>query len=393
MEARRRGAEAAATARAAADRPQASHQAGYTRTNHVDEFGIPVPGQGLRVIYPDVPDNFRTRLDLQWPIFTFGRSDALERAAHAEANAAGFDLAAARKDLQLEVTRAFWAVLTATESVRVVEESVGRMDAALRDVRNRLDVGLVPPNDVLAVEAQRSRQRMLLIQARNTLALSEADLRRLTGLPAGTPVRPSAAFEPPSPSAGDPSGLVAEAIAGRAERSALSTRITGAGERIEAARAERRPSVALAGGVDYARPNPRIFPRLDEWRESWDASVQFNWRFWDAGRTAAAIGEAAAAKDAAEERLLEFDRLLELEVRQRQLDLSSAVAAIAAASDAVISAREARRVVGDRFDAGVATSTEVLDAQVALLQAELDRTQAIANARLAEARLGRALGR
>jgi outer membrane protein len=206
-------------------------------------------------------------------------------------------------------------------------------------------------------------------------------------------VRPSAAFEPPSPSTADPSGLVAEAIAGRAERSALSTRITGAGERIEAARAERRPSVALAGGVDYARPNPRIFPRLDEWRESWDASVQFNWRFWDAGRTAAAIGEAAAARDAAEKRLLEFDRLLELEVRQRQLDLSSAVAAIAAASDAVVSAREARRVVGDRFDAGVATSTEILDAQVALLQAELDRTQAVANARLAEARLDRALGR
>jgi hypothetical protein len=35
----------------------------------------------------------------------------------------------------------------------------------------------------------------------------------------------------------------------------------------------------------------------------------------------------------------------------------------------------------------------VLDAQVALLQAGLDRTQTIANARLAEARLNRAVGR
>jgi outer membrane protein TolC len=41
----------------------------------------------------------------------------------------------------------------------------------------------------------------------------------------------------------------------------------------------------------------------------------------------------------------------------------------------------------------VATSTDVLDAQVALLQAELDRTRALANARLAAARLDRALGR
>ena len=44
----------------------------------------------------------------------------------------------------------------------------------------------------------------------------------------------------------------------------------------------------------------------------------------------------------------------------------------------VRSATEARRVIGERFTAGVATSTDVLDAQVALLQAELDRTQAVA---------------
>jgi hypothetical protein len=41
----------------------------------------------------------------------------------------------------------------------------------------------------------------------------------------------------------------------------------------------------------------------------------------------------------------------------------------------------------------VATSTDLVDAQVALLQASLDRTQAMANARLAEARLSRAVGR
>ena len=49
-------------------------------------------------------------------------------------------------------------------------------------------------------------------------------------------------------------------------------------------------------------------------------------------------------------------------------------------------------MLGDRFAAGVATSTDVLDAQVALLQAELDRTQAVATAHLADARLARALG-
>ena len=92
------------------------------------------------------------------------------------------------------------------------------------------------------------------------------------------------------------------------------------------------------------------------------------------------------------ERLADFDAILAVEVRQRRSELESSRAAIEAAGDAVRSATEARRVVGERFTAGESTSTDVLDAQVALLQAELDRTQAIANARLAKARLDRALG-
>jgi outer membrane protein TolC len=50
-------------------------------------------------------------------------------------------------------------------------------------------------------------------------------------------------------------------------------------------------------------------------------------------------------------------------------------------------------VVGERFRAGVATSTDVLDAELAVLQAELDLTRAQANTRVALARLERAAGK
>ena len=85
--------------------------------------------------------------------------------------------------------------------------------------------------------------------------------------------------------------------------------------------------------------------------------------------------------------------MLDVDVRQRRLDLESANAALAPADDAVRASTEARRVVSERYATGVATATEVLDAQVALLQASFNRTLALANIRLAEARLERALGR
>ena len=56
------------------------------------------------------------------------------------------------------------------------------------------------------------------------------------------------------------------------------------------------------------------------------------------------------------------------------------------------SAAEVRRVVGDRFTVGVATSTDVLDAQVALLDAEVEGARLQASLRIAEARLLRAAG-
>lgn len=391
--ARKDAASAAADVQRAAAMPQVAAQAGYTRTNHVETFGVLLPNNQLRVIYPDIPDNYRTRLDLQWPIYTAGRVDALDRAARREAAAVDGDLAAARNDLALEIARAYWALATATESIRVVDEAVVRVNAHLQDVRNQFAAGLVPPSDVSSVEAQQSRQRMLAVQARVTREVAESELARLIGAEPGTPIEPEATFDVPGTPTASIDTLIAASREQRGEREALATRLAAANERQRAAAAGLRPTIAVGGGVDYARPNPRIFPREESWRHAWDASVNVNWPLFDGGRTRAEMAQAAASARAVQERIADFDAALAAEVRQRVRELEASRAAIDAAADAVRSAAEARRVVGDRFAAGVATSTDLLDAQVALLQADLDRTQAIASARLAEARLNRAVGR
>ncbi|MGE3959050.1 MAG: TolC family protein [Vicinamibacterales bacterium] len=393
-EARARGdaATAAIGSRHAATLPQVAAVGGYTRTNHIEEFGILMPNNQLRVIYPDIPDNYRARLDVQWPIYTSGRLQAIEQAARLDEAAAARDVDTTSVDVRLDTTRAFWNLVVARESERVVGESLARMGAHVRDVRNHFEAGLIPPNDVLSAEAQEARQRMLAVQARTAREMAEADLARLIGLEPGLRPIPGAVLEPPTVS-GDLGALVTAARQARPERQALEQRIAAAGFRQRAAGAGRRPVVALAGGVDYARPNPRIFPRLGEWRESWDAGINVSWPVFDGGRTKAEVAEASAGVRALQSRLAELDSLIALEIRQRLSELDATRAALDAADAAIRAATEARRVVGERFTAGVASSTDVIDAQVAILQAQLDRTQAIASARLAEARLNRALGR
>jgi len=169
--------------------------------------------------------------------------------------------------------------------------------------------------------------------------------------------------------------------------------VTSAEERANAVQATKMPQIGVAGGYDYARPNPRIFPRSSEWKPSFDASVNVSWTLWDGGRRNAEYGEARANAAALKTRIEDFDRQVSFEVRSRSLELASSREGVTAAEEEVRAAVDAERVVGERYKAGVATSTDVLDAQVARLQAELDRARAIANVRLAEARLDRAIGR
>jgi outer membrane protein len=386
-------AQAAVAAREAAKLPTLSAQAGYTRTNHVVEFTVPSPTGVPRVLYPDVPDNYRSRLDLQWPIYTGGRTDALERAARAEAAAAATDIETARADLRLEVARAFWAVVTARATVAVVEEALERAGVNVGDARQRLNAGLVPPNEVASAEAQRARQQMLLVEARNQRDVAAAELARLVGLDPSQAIEPAAELQRAEAPSTSFDALTREGLAGRPERKALELRITAADLQKAAAAAGKRPVVALGAGVDYARPNPKIFPRADRWDDSWDAGVSVTWSLWDGGRVAADVAQATGAATVVRERLREFDSVLAVEVRQRSLDISSGTAAVAAADEALRAATEARRVVGERYRAGVIAQGDVLDAELMLLQTQLDRTRALASVRLAEARLDRAVGR
>jgi outer membrane protein TolC len=368
--------------------------AGYTRTNHVPIFAVPGPGGiGVQVIYPDVPDNYRTRVDLQWPIYSGGRTDALERAAAADAAAATSEVLAAQHDLRLEVTRAYWALATADATVTVLDRSLARARAQVADIRERFDAGLVPPNEIAAGEARESRQRMLLIEATNQRAVSSAELAYLVGAPVTQRVEPADALELAPDLPASLEALVAEARATRDERRGFEHRVEAAVQQQRAIEAGRRPTIATAAGFDLARPNPRIFPRAEKWNDSWDAGVAVTWPLWDGGRVRAQALQAASAVVAAQASLAEFDAALPLEVQQRLLEIDSGRAAVAAADEAIRAAAEALRVVGERYRAGVIAQGEVRDADLDLLQAELDRTRAIAGVRLAEARLARALGR
>jgi outer membrane protein len=398
-EARAREAAAAATVRAreALGRPALAATSSFLRTNHVEEFGVPQAGGGIRVIFPDIPSNYRFRTEATVPLYTSGRLGGLVDSAAAEVGAVAADRRALEAELRLEVTRAYWAVVMAREETRVLEQALARADAVLAAVGERVSGGVLPPNEVATARAQRARQQVRLIQARQDLELAQANLGRLVG------GDPTARHDPITPidaplarvaeiEAAPVATVVEGAAEKRPESEAMRLRQSALRSSGVAARAVTRPQLAALAAVEPARPNPRFVPRTDEWRTSWDLAVQMTWTIWDGGRGRAEAAVAEAQATAIDHRRDQFDEAVAIEIRQRLSDLVAGRAALAASEEAVSASAEAHRVLRERFDAGVATTTDVLDAHLAQLEAELERTRLLAALRLAEARLLRAAG-
>lgn len=374
-------------------RPLLELAASYARWSDVPELtlALPPPG-GTRTIFPNLPDNYASRLGVSIPLYTGGRLAQIVRSAEREKDAARGDVAAGAADLVLEATTAYWDLVTAIESESVLKEAVASYEAHLTDTTNRRRLGMAARNDILAVQVERDRAELGRLQAANAVEVVQANLARLLDLRDGARVDPIEPLADPLPPVEDAAALVDRALERRPERAALRARIAAAEARESAARAERMPQLRLGAGYDYSDPNRRILPPEDRWRDTWDVTLSLSLRVFDSGRTAAAVAQRSAQAEAARRQLDDLEGRIRFEVQGRLLDLRTATAAVEVAERNVEAARENRRVSADRYRAGVIPSSELLDAEVALLKAGLERTDALASQRLARAALDRALG-
>ena len=413
--------------------PKIDASAGYTRQSDVPELRLALPGLGTETVFPNIPDNYRGHLGLDMPLYTSGRIANAVTANARQLTAANQDVQQGRADVEQETATAYWSLVTARDSERVLAESLVDYDAHLKESRDRRDVGMAASNEVLAVQVQREQAELARLQAASSAAGANANLLRLLDLPPGTsvePVEPLAEVAPvlaaaplpappaapgaspgtaatpapaaapaPAPSAGPatadqpPEALVAAAAAARPEIVALHSRIAAGRANAAATRAGLWPQANLSAGYDYANPNPRILPLEPRWKSSWSVGAVVSLSLFDGGRTAAAAAQLDAQADALGHRLEDLERRVRLEVTQRLLELATARQAAAVAGANLDSAHENVRVARDRYHEGVIPSSELLDAETALLRAGLDRTNALAQVRVALANLERAVGR
>jgi outer membrane protein TolC len=131
----------------------------------------------------------------------------------------------------------------------------------------------------------------------------------------------------------------------------------------------------------------------DEFKDTWDIGVAASFDIWNWGTTIHQTNQARAQLEQSKDALgLVRDRIT-FEVTEAYLSHRQAQEKIAVAEQAVAHAEENHRTTVEKFKAGVALNTDVLDAETSLLQARTNYTQALVDYELAVARLEKSIGK
>jgi outer membrane protein len=389
------GSEAAVEAADAAAWPRLTASASATRQSSVPQFDVTLtPGMPPIGLYPDIRNTFAANLNLEQVVYAGGAITSNRMAARSTAEASRAEEDTTRSGIVLESRRAYWTAAATQAEVDNAHAERERAQRLLTDARSLREAGMAVRADVLSAQAQLAASELRVVRAETDAADAMATLRSLVQVPLPTAIeladRVPARLPPhPAPLA----ELRDEARTTRSELVSMRSSLDALAAREEAARAPSRPSVAAVAQWLMARPNQRYFPLTDTWHDSWSVALSGSWRLWDAGRTRAGAAEVRWQHRALAEDLAERERTIDLEVDTARRNLESSLAAVRAADASWEAARAREDAVRERYQAGLDTMADVLQAQAALAAAETQRVRARTSAWVAAADLAHAVGR
>ena len=335
---------------------------------------------------PDALDNFRAALAVEQPLF-----DGVARANITLARL-GYEMAGATRlmvdhDLAASVTAAYGRVLAAAGARRSADAAVDTARADRELAGNRRDAGRVTDADVLQIDVHLSRTREQQIVAASEERIARARLNQLMGAPLGEAFVLDAAPVIASIDAIDLASLEAEAIRARPDVALAALQEQQARASQTAARAAFLPHVSAQGGWEL---NGSAWnSRASGWIVGAVARVNLFNGFADKARLTEAADRAIRSG-------LERDKAetaARLDVHLAVTRLEAARASEAVGRDAVAQARESRRIIRDRYDAGLTDVAFLLRSAEAVAQAEAQQIAAQVAVLTASAELQRALGR
>lgn len=331
-------------------------------------------------------------LSLQQNVFTGGRVTAQYRAANAGRRSAEIGLSAAKAQLTLDVTQAYYDAQLADQLVVIAAATLAQADTTLSQTKLGRQVGNAAEFDLLRAQVTRDNQVPVLIQRRSDRDIAYVRLKQLLHLPLGDSVALTTSLDDSTAvPAGKVSTLLAEAPDTAAESRApvrqASENVTAQKSAVTVAHAERIPSLALSSAFGRVAYPSGVFPSWSDFRSNWTIGGSLTLPIFTGGNIHGDEQIATAGLQTARAQLQQTRELAELDALNAMNKLRSAQAQMNASRGTAQQASRAYQIATVRYKEGISTQTELNDSQIQLQQAEANRATAARDLQVARMRL------
>lgn len=344
-------------------------------------------------------DNYRGTLNVSYEFDLWGRLRNATAAARAELLATEAARETVRITLVADVVQAYFSLHSLDEQVAATERSLAARTESLALQKQRLEAGVISEFEYRQLEAEELSVRAQLPVIERQRSQQENALAVLLGkspraIYAGMAVETAGMTDDESAEKTQallvPAGLPSELLLRRPDLVEAEQRLIAANARIGAARAAYFPSLSLTGFI--GGESAALSQLFTGSANTWQVAASMTQPIWNAGR----VGDQVDAANARQRQTL---AQYQLAIQNAFREVRDAIVAqvktreqFDAEDRRAAALRESLRLAKLRYEAGVASQINVLDAERNLLAAELNRSSALRAQRAAMADLFKALG-
>jgi outer membrane protein TolC len=359
---------------------EAEAVAGAARARHLPQLSGAVSQtyqttnlQGVGLIFPGFPSRvgpfrvFNARPTLTQTLFDAGLAESI-RASRVEAERNRHDLDAVRESVQATVIDLYLRALQGSSRVVASRARLETARAALVQAQQKEAAGAASKLDVARAEQQFQTEDAFLVQIERDYRALKVSLARTIGMEddivADLPALPAERFSVMLAELAPAFAQTKTALAERPEAKSDQAAIRRAETDVKAARRAYLPKVEFAGDFGAFGQDPANS------LSTYSVGVNATFPIWTSGRIEKEISAAKAREQQAREQARRTRLNIEEQARQAVVEWQAAREANEAARKAAAAARESLALARLRFEGGLSTNLDTINAQQQLAEAE-----------------------
>jgi len=328
---------------------------------------------------PDLTQNYSASFQVQQPLLN--PDMLLQRSAvKNQMKSAGEQLNGTQRMIEFQVRNQYYSLILHNRQLVVIETALQTAAEHRRKAQNYYEQGLISKEDFLAARVYELEMESRKINTQNQLAQAEEEMAILLGLDGSVKITPAENLQRMTDTG--ISDQLMKAPVSNAMTRAIDLRVKAAEKMVKSASFSFLPKINLFGTYEY---NDSEFAGFDA--SSYMIGANLKWNIFSGFSNAGKVMEAKA--DYRKARSMQEANQMEQEsqVRRAYRNLELARQQLTLADESISQSEEDVKIRTNRFNEGMAQTTDLLEAETKLAEARLKQVAALYSYNISIARL------